>query len=506
MTGSKLAAPVDSAPSNSRWCDATEMAWQLRKGRLSAGELVRTAIERIERLNPAVNAVVTTTFEPAMNAAERADALAAAGDSLGPLHGIPILIKDLFDFRAGIRNTFGCRAMVDFVPQQTVAYVARLEDAGAIILGKTNTPEFGHKGTTDNRLFGPTRCPFDLSRNAGGSSGGSAAAVAVGMVPIAQGSDAGGSIRIPAAWCGVVGFKPTFGRVPINRAPNAFFSHTPFVHAGPLARTVRDAALVAQVMSGPHADDPFCLPHDGMDLVAALKADAGNLRLAYSRNLGVFMVDPAVAGIIDDCVAALRNSGLHIDEVDIALPLDQDELGALWCREVGLLYLEMFEGMARGGHDLLKNFADDIPPAIHAMVDSARGATALDARRDDALRSGVWRTVQSIFANYDALLTPTLSALPVQNAADGSTLGPAEVNGRTMERCIGWCLTHPFNFTGHPAASVPAGQTPDGLPVGLQVVGGRFRDDHVISVCRRVEQVRPWLAALETATAHLLNN
>jgi amidase/aspartyl-tRNA(Asn)/glutamyl-tRNA(Gln) amidotransferase subunit A len=164
----------------------------------------------------------------------------------------------------------------------------------------------------------------------------------------------------------------------------------------------------------------------------------------------------------------------------------------------------MFEGMARGGRDLLQDFADDIPPAIHAMVDSAKTATALDARRDDMLRSGVWRSVQSIFAEHDILLTPTLSVTPVPNGPDGTTLGPDVVNGRPVERCVGWCLTHPFNFTGHPAASVPAGQTPDGLPVGLQVVGGRFRDDHVIAACRRVEQVRPWLAALEKATAQLL--
>ncbi len=171
--------------------------------------------------------------------------------------------------------------------------------------------------------------------------------------------------------------------------------------------------------------------------------------------------------------------------------------------QVGVLYLEMFDGMAHSGRDLLHDFSDDIPPPIHAMVDTARNASALDVRRDDALRSGVWRAVQAIFANYDGLLTPTLGALPVPNAADGTTLGPATVNGRPVERCIGWCLTHPFNFTGHPAASVPAGRTPDGLPVGLQVVGGRFRDDHVISICRRVEQVRPWLGALDEVTAQL---
>jgi amidase/aspartyl-tRNA(Asn)/glutamyl-tRNA(Gln) amidotransferase subunit A len=479
--------------------DATELARQLRAGQLSAREAVRDAIERIERFNPAVNAVVTTTFDLALLAAERADRLAARGHWLGPLHGVPILIKDLFDFRTGIRNTFGCRALSHFVPDQTVAYVERLEAAGAIILGKTNTPEFGHKGVTDNGLFGPTCCPFDLSRNAGGSSGGSAAAVAVGMVPIAQGSDAGGSIRIPAAWCGVVGFKPTFGRVPNSGAPNAFFSHTPFVHAGPLTRTARDAALAAQVMCGPHPDDPFSLPDDGTDFVAALEADPANLRLAFSPNLGVFAVEPEVAQVVDDCVASLRDADLTIENIDVQLPLDQDELAVLWCREVGVIYLEMFDSLRRGGIDLLRDCADDIPPPIHAMVDAARRATALDLRRDDVLRSRVWRTVQAVFATFDGLLTPTVGALPVLNASNGATLGPATVNGRPVDRNIGWCLTHPFNFTGHPAASVPAGQTPDGLPVGLQVVGGRFRDDHVISICRRVEQVRPWLAALNTA-------
>jgi amidase/aspartyl-tRNA(Asn)/glutamyl-tRNA(Gln) amidotransferase subunit A len=477
--------------------DATSLVQQMRAHKLSAREAVSAAIERIEAFNPAVNAVVTPTFELAMSAAEQADRSAARGEWLGPLHGVPILIKDLFDFRAGIRNTFGCRALSRFVPDQTVAHVERLEGAGAIILGKTNVPEFGHKGTTDNKLFGPTSCPFDLSRNAGGSSGGSAAAVAVGMVPLAQGSDAGGSIRIPAAWCGVVGLKLSYGRVPNTGSPNAFFSHTPFVHAGPLTRTVRDAALMAQVMCGPHDDDPLSMPNDGMNLIAALDDDAGSLRLAYSRDLGVFAVEPAVAQVVDECVADLRSAGLQIDEVDVKLPLDQDELAALWCREVGAMYLEMFDSTARGGLDLLRDFADDIPMPVHEMVDSARRASALDLRRDDALRSGVWREIQSIFQSYQGLLTPTLGALPVPNGADGSTLGPATVNGRPVERCIGWCLTHPFNFTGHPAASVPAGQTPEGLPVGLQVVGGRFRDEHVISICSFVEQARPWLPALE---------
>ena len=483
--------------------DATELALQLRSRAISSAEAVGAAIDRIERLNPAVNAVVTMAFYDALAAADRADRLASRNEWLGPLHGVPILIKDLFDFRAGMRNTFGCRATADFVPTQTMAHIARLEAAGAIVLGKTNTPEFGHKGITDNRLFGPTRCPFDLSRNAGGSSGGSAAAVATGMVPLAQGSDAGGSIRIPAAWCGIVGFKPTFGRIPNTRAPNAFCSHTPFVHTGPLTRTVRDAALMAQVMSGPHADDPFSLPDDGMNLLAALEHDAKSLRLAYSRDLGVFAVEPGVAQVIDQCIAGLRQSGLMIEDVEVRLPLDQDELAALWLRQVGVLYLEMFDSMAAGGLDLLRDFADDIPKAIHATVETARRASALDVRRDEMLRSTIWRSMQEVFSRYDGLLTPTVGALSVPNADNGNTIGPTSINGRPVEPCIGWCLTHPFNFTGHPAASVPAGLSESGLPVGLQVVGRRLMDENVISILRHVEEVRPWLADLSAAAARI---
>ena len=485
------------------YTDATHLVQLLRARQLSAVEATSAAIERIERLNPAVNAVVTPIFEDAMVAARAADRAAASGRWLGPLHGVPLLIKDLFDFKAGVRNTFGCPAMADFVPHETSIHVERLEQAGAIVLGKTNTPEFGHKGITDNRLFGPTSTPFDLTKNAGGSSGGSAAAVAVGMVPLAQGSDAGGSIRIPAAWCGVVGFKPTFGRIPITRGTNAFAAHTPFVHCGPLTRTVRDAALMTQVMSGPDSDDPFCLPDDGMDLVAAVESDPSSLRLAYSRDLGRFAVEPAVANVVDDCVEALRDSGLVVDEVGLQLPFDQDELAQLWLRQVGVLYLDMFDAMANAGTDLLTNNPGDIPDVIHRMVEQARGSSVLELRHDDARRTLIWRAIQEVFNQYDGLITPTVGALPVPNASDGRTLGPATVDGRPVERCIGWCLTHPFNFTGHPAASVPAGQSPAGLPVGVQIVGRRFADGQVMSICRRIEQVRPWIATLNSLVARL---
>lgn len=483
--------------------DATELAKQLRQRQRSAVETVQDAIDRIEALNPSVNAVVTRCYDEALRNAQRADDEAAAGHYRGPLHGVPVLIKDLFDFRAGLRNTFGCRAMVDFVPDSTSAHIQRLEDAGAIVLGKTNTPEFGHKGLTDNRLFGATRCPFDVSRNAGGSSGGSAAAVALGMTAVAQGSDAGGSIRIPAAWCGVVGLKLTFGRVPNTGGPNAFGTHTPFVHAGPIARTVRDAALMGQVLSGPHDDDPFSLPDDGLHLLGAVDRGTRDLRVGFSRDWGRFVVDQQVASVVEACVGQLQYAGIAVEEADIVLPLKQDELAALWIRQVGVIYAEIFETLAEDGCDLLRDHAEDVPDEIHQMVAVARSTSALAARQDEIARSLVWKEVQRAFSRYDILLTPTVSALPVQNDEGGRTLGPQKVDGKPVERTIGWCLTHPLNFTGHPAASVPAGLAENGLPVGLQVIGRRFRDDQVISVCRAIEKVCPWLPVLERVTTRV---
>ena len=483
--------------------DATELARRVRVRDLSVVETVRGAIERIERVNPLINAVVTPIYDEATRRAKAADAALAEGRDVGPLFGVPILIKDLFDFKAGVRNSFGCRATADFVPDETSIHIQRLEAAGAIVIGKTNTPEFGYKGITDNRLFGPTSTPFAPGRNSGGSSGGSAAAVAADIVPLAHGTDAGGSIRIPAAWCGIVGFKPTFGRIPTSRGGNAFAAHTPFIHCGPLARTVRDAALMAQVMFGPADGDPFCLPATGTDLVAAAAGEPTVGRLAYSRKLGVFAVDPEVAKVVDECVERLRQSGVQIDEVEWSLPLDQEELAEVWRCQMGVLHLDMFDSMAKAGADVLRASANDIPEAIHAMVERARGLTALDMKHLDARRTLVWRAVQDLLSRYDGLLTPTLSVLPVENSHDGNTLGPANVCGKAVERCVGWCLTHPFNFTGHPAASVPAGLSSQGLPVGLQIVGPRFGDELVIALCRRVEQVRPWIDTLESVSARL---
>ena len=483
--------------------DGFETARQIRAGALSSRDATELAIDRIKRLNPLVNAVVTPLFDRARADADELDRCRQRGDLRGPLHGVPILIKDLFDPLEGVRNTFGCTATRDYVADATAMHVQRLIDAGAVIVGKTNTPEFGHKGVTDNRLFGATSTPFDLDRNAGGSSGGSAAAVAAGMVPIAQGSDAGGSIRIPAAWCGVVGFKPSYGRIPNGGGGNVFGMHTPFVHTGPITETVRDAALVAAAMSGPGDDDPFSLPPCEDDWLRAALEPCPSFRVRVAADFGGFAVDAPVAEVFSNCITALASGGIAIEHSDFAFSVSQDDIARLWRRQVGLAYAEVFAAFTGGGPDFLDQHRDEIPEPIHEMVDRARRQSALDARGDDALRTRIYRELQHEMAKCDILLTPTLGALPVANRSDGTTTGPTTVGGHRTEPTIGWCLTHPINFTGHPAMSIPAGLTADGLPVGLQIIGRRHRDEDVIAFAAEVERRRPWIVDLQAVRAKI---
>lgn len=471
---------------------AVELAARIRRRVVSPVEAVEGYLERIERINPKLNAYILVLADEARSAAKLAEKALMNGQPLGPLHGVPVAIKDLFDFKAGVKNTFGSKVFAQFVPPQSATYVRRLEEAGAIILGKTNTPEFGHKGVTDNLLWGPTSTPFDLGRNAGGSSGGSAAAMAMGLAALTQGSDAGGSIRIPAAWCGVYGLKASYGRVASASRPNAFLSHTPFIHAGPITRTVEDAALMLSVMAGPDDRDPMSLPPAGECFLEATRRSIRGMRIAYSPDWDVFEVEPGVAKVVAKAVRAFEEAGAIVEEVKVGLELSQQELAELWMREMAMLYAEVHEMFRSAGVDLLGSHRAELSPGLAKMFEEGGRPTALQTRLDDWKRSQVFDAVQNVFAQYDLLVTPTLSCGPVVNATDGNTLGPAEVNGRRMERQIGWCMTHMVNYTGHPAASIPAGLDEAGLPVGMQIIGRRFADAAVLAASAAFERVRPW--------------
>jgi amidase/aspartyl-tRNA(Asn)/glutamyl-tRNA(Gln) amidotransferase subunit A len=468
------------------------MAARIRRRALSPVEAVDAFLSRIEARNPVINAYTTVIADQARAAAREAEHAVTSGASLGPLHGLPIAIKDLYDFKAGVRNTFGCRPLANYVPDFYSTYVQRLEAAGALVLGKTNTPEFGHKGITDNLLFGPTSTPYAPGKNSGGSSGGSAAAVADGLAALAQGTDGGGSIRIPASFSGVYGFKASFGRVAAAGRPNGFLNHTPFIHSGPLTRTVDDAALMLGVMVGPDPRDPFSLPDDGFDPLAATRRSISGFRVAYSPDFGTFPVDARVAGVVREAVTAFEAAGARVDEVKIDLKHSHLELAQLWLRQIGVLYWDTVEWVRGLGVDLLGAHRAEVTPQFVETLEAVQGMSAIQYRKDDIMRTHVFDAVQDVFDSYDLLVTPTLAVPPVDNAADGNTIGPTSINSQTVEPLIGWCLTFPINYTGHPAASIPAGFTDDGLPIGLQIVGRRFADDTVLAASAAFERARPW--------------
>ena len=482
---------------------ATEIAGLVRAKKLSPVEVIEAAIARIEKRNPSLNALIYLGFDDARKEARKAEHAVMRGEVLGPLHGVPAAIKDLFDFKPGWPTTFGgVRALKNNIAQFHCPFAERIEKGGAILVGKTNAPVMGLRGVCDNYLFGATRNPFDVTRNPGGSSGGSAAAVADGMLPLAEGTDAGGSIRIPAAWCGVFGYKAAYGRVPVVIRPNAFAGDLPFVHEGPITRNVADAALAMSVLDGYDPRDPHSLD-EKVDYVGATRRSIKGMRIAYSPNLDVFPVEPAIAATVAKAVRAFEEAGAHGEDVKVGITTPQRELSDVWSRLMMPLNLGTFATMKMYGVDLLKDHRADFPPEYLRWIEIGEKMTLNDLGRDQWVRSQVYDAIQSVFATYDLLITPTLAGMPVKNRIDGNTVGPTHINGEEVDPLIGWCLTYPINFTGHPAASIPAGMV-DGLPVGMQIIGRRYADADVFAASAAFEQLRPWQDAYRICEARAL--
>jgi Asp-tRNA(Asn)/Glu-tRNA(Gln) amidotransferase A subunit family amidase len=466
---------------------AVGIARRIRDGELSPVEVVDATLEAIEERNERTNAFVTVTDERAREAAERAERAAESGEVLGPLHGVPVAIKDLDDV-AGVRTTSGSLLFEDRVAEGNDPFVDRLLDSGAIVVGKTNTPEFGLGCTTDNRVAGPTGTPFDPERVSGGSSGGAGTALADGLVPLAQGSDTGGSIRTPSSFCGVFGLKPTFGRVPRVDHRNAFGDHTPFSHTGPMARTVEDAALMLDVMAGPHPLDPFSLPEPEVDYVAVTRRPVDDLSIAYSPDLGIYPIDPAVRRVVDDAVLAFEAAGATVERVDLDPELTHENVLDAYYTFATVLWESLFDALEEEG-DLDPRGADRdrLTESTVETILEAESVSTREYKAADRTRTRVLELIGGVLDEYDLLATPTLAVPPFE-------IGdlPTEVDGQPVEPRRGWLLTQPFNMTGQPAASIPAGLTDEGLPVGLQLVGPRLADDDVLAASAAFERVRPW--------------
>jgi aspartyl-tRNA(Asn)/glutamyl-tRNA(Gln) amidotransferase subunit A len=455
------------------WTPATELAALIRKKKVSPVEVLDAVLDRIERLNPKLNAFVTLTAEQARREAKAAErALAKKGARLGPLHGVPFSVKDLV-ITKGVRTTFGTPLYRDNVPSEDAPMVERLKAAGAIMLGKTNTPTFGWIGATHNLLFGPTRNPWNLGRTPGGSSGGASAAAAAGLGPLHVGTDGGGSIRIPASFAGIYGLKASFGRIPAY-PPSGAWSLS---HIGPMTRTVADAALMLQVAAGPDERDQTSLPAAPVDYVKALAGGVKGLRVAWSADLGFAdVVDPEVRDLCAKGALAFREAGCRVEAVDPGWPSPLD----CWSQLFG-------GGIATRMAPYLDR-KSEIDPGLYRIIETTLKnppTTYVQAWFD---RLAWWEHPRRLFEKYDLLLTPTIACPPFAIGLDN----PTEIAGKPVPPYAWIPFTFPFNMTGQPAASVPCGFTKDGLPVGLQIVGRRFDDATVLRASAAFERVRPW--------------
>ena len=446
---------------------AAELRALYRKRAVSPLEVLQAVLRRIDAVNPAVNAFVTLAREAALREARRATARLGRGAPLPALHGIPVGIKDLTPTR-GIRTTYGSTLFADHVPEEDALVVERLRAAGAIVLGKTNTPEFGFGPSTFNDVFGRTRNPWNLALTSGGSSGGSAAALAAGMGPIATGSDLGGSLRGPAAFCGVVGFRTTPGLVPRHPTVLAWDSYSV---DGPMARTVGDAALLLSVLAGLDDRAPLSYAVDTAAFVRAVRRPSvEGWRIAWTPDLGGLQpVDPEIAAAVEQAARAFRALGARVER---ASP-DMSAVPEIVALTRGFL-------MVARHADRVDKHRERLQPGLVANTDQGLALGPRDVARGELLRTELWYRVQAFLATRDVWLTPTAAVPPF----------PVELpNAPGQPRSF---LTYAFSVLGLPAISIPCGFTAAGLPVGLQIVGRRRQEAMVLRAAAAFEAARPW--------------
>ncbi|MFP6666424.1 MAG: amidase [Pirellulales bacterium] len=466
---------------------ATELVAKLRSKAMSARQVMQAHLDQVERLNPVVNAIVTLVADQALDAAAKADERLARGEDIGPLHGLPVAHKDLFQTK-GIRTTLGSMLFADHIPEHDDIIVERLKQAGAISIGKTNTPEFGAGSQTYNELFGRTLNPYDLTKTCGGSSGGAAVALACGMIPIADGSDLGGSLRNPASFCNVVGLRPSTGRVPVLSEEAAWFSLS--VH-GPMARTVEDAALVLSAIAGPDDRAPIAVREPGTLFSQPLDRDFNGVRVALSPDLGVLPVDPVVAAVVEQSRAAFESLACIVED---GAPdfTGADEAFRTW---------RAWRSQLRLGEQHQNN-PGAIKPELAEEIERGQQLTGPQLGRASRARSLLYHNVRRFMESYDFLVSP-VSQIPPFDVENNYV---KQINGTEMSDYIEWMKScYYISATGLPAISVPCTFTTDGLPVGIQIVGRHQDDLGVLQLAHAFQQATASWRPDRTATCeHML--
>jgi len=448
---------------------AFELADLIKKGEVSAVETMEAHLNQIELCNPKVNAIVTLLPDLALEGARKADERRSSGEELGALHGLPVAHKDLVQTK-GIRTTYGSPVLENFIPNTDAILVERLREAGAICLGKTNVPEFGAGSQTHNPVFGATLNPYDLSKTCGGSSGGGAVALACGMLPIADGSDLGGSLRNPANFCNVVGFRPSPGRVASKR-PSGWFTLSV---EGPMGRTVNDVALMLSVLAGPDPRDPISLPESGSLFRNTLDRDFKGVRIGWSEDMGGLPIDKNVTNTIKDQIIRFEDLGCHVDEIDF------DFTNADYVFKTLRRWNTTTNSIAYVADQI-----DRVKKTLREEYELGKKLSGEEIGQAEVQRTQIFLRMAKLMASYEYLLFPVSQVPPFDVSQEYVT----EINGEKMHSYIDWMRScYYISVTGHPAISVPCGFTDQGLPVGIQIVGRHQADFAVLQLANAFEQ------------------
>ena len=461
---------------NLAFSPASELRALIADKQVSPVELTELYFERIDRLDTQLHAYLTLCRDEAMRAARYAESAVMQGDDLGPLHGVPISIKDL-ELTKGVRTTSGCLVFKDRIPDEDSIVVERVKASGAIILGKTNTPEFGHRGTTENKLGDACRNPWNTERTPGGSSGGAAAALAAGLCAISTGSDGGGSVRIPASFCGLYSIKPTQGRVPRYGGRAAPAVANQLSQSGPITRTVRDSAILLQALAGWDGRDAASLRDTPGDYLAALNRDVSGLRIGWSPDFGYAAVDPEVVDVCGKAAQVFGEIGCEVGDSGFSLDAPQEAFRVLFAVNT----------YATSGY-LLHEHGDDLTEYFRANMEYAATLSAADYAKAVGELDVVKMRFDEYFENYDLLLSPTM-AVPAFEIEQH----PTTIDGKDVDPFIGYLpFTYPINAIGHTAASIPCGFSSDGMPIGLHIVGRHGDEETVLAASAAFERAMPW--------------
>lgn len=456
-------------------------------------EVISYFLNRIKERNPSLNAFVYLKEEDALTEAQILEDKIMRGEYGGPFAGVPVGLKDFLPSKKGWTHSYGGVKSVTCIDDADSMFYSAARKAGAIAVGKTNAPQFGFSGTCDNKLYGCTRNPFHLSYNSGGSSGGTAAAVADGLITFGEGGDAGGSIRVPSAWCSCFGFKASLGTIPSYCRPDGWSATHPYCFNGAITRTVADSAVMLNYMAQYNPLDPTSLPiNAGKDFLNLMAKPIKDWRIALTLDFDLFPTDMEIRNLVYDAAMQLTTAGATVELVSFNFHHSLEEFAKIWFQSISIDTALELEQWKNEGKDLIRDHRGELSEEFIYWNTVAAESDIHFFRKFNEVRTDILDAYERVFQDYDMILSPVTACNPVLNQTNGNTRGPREINGVAVDPIIGFAETFLVNFVGYPAASIPIGLNTAGLPVGMQIIGKQFRDEDVLAVARKFEMIQPW--------------